>query len=82
MLRHVGCSLPIQLWHLGKHEVDGRMRCLLAPFAVECVDAEASAEWSAPRKLVQPKWESLGRLSHGGIHEKAKDRRRSGAIAT
>ncbi len=41
MLRHVGCSLPIQLWHLGEREVDGRMRCLLAPFAVECVDAEA-----------------------------------------
>ena len=30
--------------------------------------------WSAPQKLVHPKWESPGRLSHGGTHEKAKDR--------
>jgi hypothetical protein len=37
--------------------------------------------WSAPQKLVQPKWESPGRLTHGGTHEKAKDRRGSGAVA-
>ncbi len=37
--------------------------------------------WSAPRKLVHPKWESLGRISHGGTHEKAKDRRRGSASA-
>src|SRR5271157_3774967 len=37
--------------------------------------------WSAPQKLVQPKWESPGRLTHGGTQEKAKDRRGSGAVA-
>ena len=37
--------------------------------------------WSAPQKLVQPKWKSPGRLTHGGTHEKAKDRRGSGAVA-
>ena len=36
--------------------------------------------WSAPQNLVPSKWESLGKLSHGGTHEKATDRRRSGAI--
>src|SRR5208337_4078893 len=30
--------------------------------------------WPAPQNLVQPKWESSGRLSHGGTHEQAKDR--------
>ncbi len=34
---------------------------------------------SAPQKLVHPKWESCGRVSHGGTHEQAKDRPRSRA---
>jgi ADP-heptose:LPS heptosyltransferase len=39
MLRRLGCSLPIQLWYLGRKEMDGRMKALLAPLGVECVDA-------------------------------------------
>ena len=39
-------------------------------------------KWAAPRKLVQPKWESPGRVSPGGTHEKAKERRRGRAITT
>jgi hypothetical protein len=39
MLRRLGCRLPIQLWHLGKKEMDSRMQALLAPLGVECVDA-------------------------------------------
>jgi hypothetical protein len=39
MLRHLGCELPIQLWHLGRHEVDARMREVIQPYGVECVDA-------------------------------------------
>ncbi len=38
------------------------------------------AGWCAPPKVVQPKCESLGKTSHGGSHEKAKDRRGSGAV--
>ena len=41
-------------------------------------------EWfrvlGCPRKLVQSKWESPGRVSPGGTHEKAKERRRGRAI--
>ncbi len=37
--------------------------------------------WGAPQKLVQPKWESPGKVSPGGTHEKAKERRRGRAIA-
>jgi Mannosyltransferase putative len=39
MLRHLGCPLPIQLWHLGRRECDARMEDLVRPFGVECVDA-------------------------------------------
>jgi hypothetical protein len=39
LLRHVGCQLPIQLWHLGKEELDPYMSELIAPLGVECVDA-------------------------------------------
>ena len=39
MLRRLGCRLPVQLWHLGRKEMDGRMKALLAPLDVECVDA-------------------------------------------
>lgn len=40
MLRHVGCNLPIQFWHF-EHELDDRMRQLVAPLGVACVNANA-----------------------------------------
>jgi Mannosyltransferase putative/Glycosyltransferase family 9 (heptosyltransferase) len=39
MLRRAGCSLPIELWHLGASELDARMRALVEPWGVACVDA-------------------------------------------
>jgi ADP-heptose:LPS heptosyltransferase len=39
MLRRLGCSLPIQLWYLGDKEMDSRMKRLLEPLGVQCVDA-------------------------------------------
>jgi hypothetical protein len=39
MLRKLGCSLPIELWHLGSREMTPRMKSLVAPLNVECVDA-------------------------------------------
>ncbi len=39
LLRHLGCRLPVQVWHLGRREMDGQMRSLLAPLGVECIDA-------------------------------------------
>ncbi len=39
LLRHLGCNLPIQLWFLGEKEMDERMKALVAPLGVECVDA-------------------------------------------
>jgi hypothetical protein len=37
-LRRLGCALPIQVWHLGPHEIDARMESMLSPLGVECVD--------------------------------------------
>jgi hypothetical protein len=39
LLRHFGCTLPIQLWYLGDGEMDPYMKRLLKPLGVECVDA-------------------------------------------
>jgi len=39
MLRKLGCALPIQLWHLGDKEMDARMKAIVQPLHVECVDA-------------------------------------------
>lgn len=39
MLRRLGCKLPIQVWHLGRKEMDQRMEAILKPLEVECVDA-------------------------------------------
>jgi len=38
MLRYLKCQLPIQLWYLGPEELDDRMKELVAPLQVECVD--------------------------------------------
>ncbi len=39
MLRKLGCSLPVQIWHLGLEEMDDQMRALVRPLNVQCVDA-------------------------------------------
>ncbi len=39
MLRRSGCALPVQLWHLGRRELDERIKALLLPLGVQCVDA-------------------------------------------
>jgi len=51
MLRTVGCSLPIQLWHLGRREMDSRMKDLVRPLQVECVDALAVRKTKPARIL-------------------------------
>lgn len=39
MLRKLGCTLPIQIWHLGATEIDDRMRAMTLPYDVEFIDA-------------------------------------------
>ncbi len=51
LLRHLGCALPIELWHLGQAELDEPMRALVRPLGVECVDALALARKHPARQL-------------------------------
>jgi len=51
MLRHLGCSLPIELWHAGEAELDEPMRALVRPLEVECVDALEVARKHPARQL-------------------------------
>ena len=39
MLRHVGCTLPIELWHLTPEEMPDAYRAMVEPYGVRCVDA-------------------------------------------
>jgi ADP-heptose:LPS heptosyltransferase len=39
ILRESGCQLPVELWHAGPAELDDRMRKLIEPLGVRCVDA-------------------------------------------
>jgi ADP-heptose:LPS heptosyltransferase len=48
MLRRLGCKLPVQLWHLGKAEMDSTMEEMVKPLGVTCIDATAhEAVWPA-----------------------------------
>lgn len=38
LLRDAGCTLPIQVWHLGQEEMTDAHKALLAPFSVETRD--------------------------------------------
>jgi hypothetical protein len=51
-LRHVGCRLPIQVWYLGRNKEMPRARqALLAPWDVECVDADRVRRRHPARRL-------------------------------
>lgn len=41
ILRSVGCTLPIELWHRGPHEMTDEMKALVEPYSVVCQDAFA-----------------------------------------
>ena len=44
LLRHFGSNLPIELWYLGPKECSARMKKLVEPLAVTCVDANTVAK--------------------------------------
>ncbi len=51
-LRHTGCTLPIQVWYLGRNdEMPADRQSLLAPWQVECVDADAVRRQHPARNL-------------------------------
>jgi ADP-heptose:LPS heptosyltransferase len=68
MLRHAGCRLPVQLWHLGRKELDERMRSLMAPLDVECIDAHRLRK-NFPARILHG-WELKSyAMLHSSFHE-------------
>jgi Mannosyltransferase putative len=48
MLRHLGCKLPVQIWHLDEQEIDDYLQALVLPLGVECVNAkQVQKTWPA-----------------------------------
>jgi hypothetical protein len=51
-VRHVGCKLPVQVWYLGRNdEMPRDKQALLAPWQVECVDADKVRRKHPARRL-------------------------------
>jgi len=51
VLRSLGCTLPIELWHLGPREMTEEMKALLQPYDVVFRDAFAVARQFPVRRL-------------------------------
>lgn len=51
MLRSLGCTLPIELWHLGPREMTAEMKALLQPYDVVFRDAFEVARQFPVRRL-------------------------------
>lgn len=51
MLRHLSCTLPIELWYRGPSEMSPHMIELMRALDVECVDAYAQARIDSVRRL-------------------------------
>ena len=51
MLRHLGCRLPVELWHKGPGEMNSQMEALITPLGVTCVDAYEVAKAHPVRRL-------------------------------
>lgn len=51
MLRRSGCTLPIELWHLGPAEMDDGFIELVAPLNVRAIDAHSVRERHPARRL-------------------------------
>jgi hypothetical protein len=54
VLRHVGCQLPIELWHL-TGEIDPPMQSILEPYGVICVNADEFAR-RHPFRFLEGHW--------------------------
>ena len=50
-LRHLGCQLPVELWHKGAGEMNSQMKELITRLGVTCVDAYEVAKAHSVRRL-------------------------------
>ncbi|MEM9257685.1 MAG: glycosyltransferase family 9 protein [Pseudomonadota bacterium] len=51
MLRHHGCDLPVEVWHLGEKEMPWHIRESLMPLDTKCIDARMRSERYPARTL-------------------------------
>ncbi|MEK0451697.1 MAG: hypothetical protein RL088_3965 [Verrucomicrobiota bacterium] len=51
LLRHLKCSLPVEIWHLGEAEMPGTMRGLFAELGAVCVDGSVVRRTHPVRRL-------------------------------
>jgi len=51
MMRNFGCTLPIELWHRGPHEMTDEMKALIEPYDVVCRQSFAVAREFPVRRL-------------------------------
>ena len=51
MLRHWGCELPVEFWYLGVCEMDDKMRDIIKPLGVTCIDAYEVRKEHPARRL-------------------------------
>lgn len=51
LLRHLGCHLPVEIWHLGDHEMPQRYIDLLSGLNAKTIDARSLPEASSTRIL-------------------------------
>jgi hypothetical protein len=52
VLRHVGCTLPVQVWHL-PGEITDEQRAVLAAHGAECVQGSAAGGWQLKSQAVE-----------------------------
>lgn len=71
VLRHVGCRLPIELWHL-RGEVSPRRRRLLAPFGVRCRDADALTA-RHPFRFLDHWWQGWQLKAYALLHTRFRE---------
>ena len=50
-LRHLGCALPVEVWHLGEAEMPATMRALFAELGAVCVDGSVVRRTHPVRRL-------------------------------
>jgi hypothetical protein len=55
VIRELGCRLPIELWHLNE-EIDAQMLRQLAPYDVQCINAEEVAQNGSYRFITGHWW--------------------------
>lgn len=56
ILRKLGCKLPIELWYMGREELDHSMEGIIKSLDVRCIDAVDHANRQEPKPRILGPW--------------------------